>query len=216
MTIPTPVTPHLRSTKYQSVYPPAEDTFFLLDTLEQNHISADPQIVLEVGSGSGVVSTFVKTLYPLSCCFAVDISFIAAEASLETARTNEKVVEVLCSDLALGLEGLYGKVDLLIFNPPYVVTDSISKVKDSIKGAWAGGTNGREVIDTFLPRAYHFLSESGVFFLLGIKQNKPADICYLANSYGLEGSILAERKAGIEHLWIIKFTKNAKSTKATS
>lgn len=44
------------------MYEPAEDTFALLDALEQDIVSLKrcrPNIVLEIGSGSGCVSTFL-------------------------------------------------------------------------------------------------------------------------------------------------------------
>ena len=50
-------------------------------------------------------------------------------------------------------------IDVLIFNPPYVPTEDEEVVTDiplssqdnPIAAAWAGGKNGRVVIDRFLP-----------------------------------------------------------------
>ena len=205
--IPTPFTPHLKAPSYSSVYPPAEDTYLLLDVLEEHlaHSTA-PLISLEIGSGSGVVTTFIKTISPGSFCLAVDINPVAARATQETARFNNQDISVVCADLGAGLENIYGKVDLLVFNPPYVVTEPSEVSSGGIEASWAGGIDGREVIDKFLPNAEKFLSPTGVFFLLGIKQNKPQEIS--SSIVGLSGSIVAERKAGIERLWVIKFTRS--------
>lgn len=215
--VATPLYSHLSKPIYNSVYPPAEDTFLLLDTLEEElPLLQQTKISLEIGSGSGVVSTFVKILLPHTSHTACDINPAAVQATLETAQLNNKEISAVESDLGSGLEALQGKVDLLIFNPPYVVTDSNEVSNQGIEASWAGGIDGREIIDKFLPLSVNFLSTQGVFYLLGIKQNKPSEICDLAKSYGLLGSIIKEKKAGIEKLFIIKFTKNGEQCNATT
>ncbi|KIH46110.1 hypothetical protein ANCDUO_23840 [Ancylostoma duodenale] len=62
MSLPTPIY-KLNAAQQQSVYEPAEDTFLLLDAIEkdiQKLRDISPEIVLEIGCGSGVVSTFVN------------------------------------------------------------------------------------------------------------------------------------------------------------
>lgn len=96
------------------------------------------------------------------------------------------------------LPQLSGKVDILVFNPPYVVTPSeevdflssassgaitcphvlrilclIQVGSTGIEAAWAGGERGREVIDRFLPMVPQLLSSKGLFYLITIAENNP-------------------------------------------
>lgn len=88
---------NLKST--QDVYEPAEDSFLLLDALEADlSIIRDkkPTVVLEVGSGSGIIITaLAKALNNSAHCIAVDISKQACQTTQETAGLNSALVSFL-------------------------------------------------------------------------------------------------------------------------
>lgn len=71
------------------------------------------------------------------------------------------------------LPRLAGLVDLLLFNPPYVVTPDEEVSGTGICAAWAGGTSGRVVIDKVLPNIPRLLSDIGEAFMVTIPENKP-------------------------------------------
>ncbi|KAJ2355810.1 S-adenosylmethionine-dependent methyltransferase, partial [Coemansia sp. RSA 2618] len=131
MGLPTPDTAHLSRPEYATVYEPAEDTYLLLDALEQDREELQalrPTICVEIGSGSGCVSAFLgKVLDPIpSLIISTDINPAANGATRETtARVPHLGFEQCRARFVQGLDRrLYGGIDVLLFNPPYVVTPS--------------------------------------------------------------------------------------------
>ncbi|XP_053318018.1 methyltransferase N6AMT1 [Spea bombifrons] len=208
---PTPLYSHVGCGNFKDVYDPAEDTFLLIDALEKDALELKDRvnICLEVGCGSGVVSAFVASLVgPTALYLCTDINPLAALCTLETAQANRVQIEPIVTDLVTGLlPRLQGQVDLLVFNPPYVVTPSEEVGSHGIEAAWAGGKNGREVMDKLFPLVPKLLSASGVFYLLVLKENNPDEIVARMKMYELEGSKVLSRQAGREHLTILKFRK---------
>lgn len=168
------------------------------------------EISLEVGAGSGVVSTFLASIVgPSSLYICTDINPIAASCTLETAVLNKVHIHPVITDLVTGLlPRLNGKVDLLLFNPPYVVTPSEEVESHGIEAAWAGGKNGREVMDRLFPLVPDLLSTGGLFYLVTIKENNPDEILETMKKYGLRGTRVLSRQAGRETLTILKFSKS--------
>ena len=82
------------------------------------------------------------------------------------------------------------KVDLLIFNPPYVPTPPEEMNRVDIYASWAGGEDGREIIDRFLPTVEELLAPSGVFFLVLIEDNKPDQVISILKSMRFESKVL--------------------------
>lgn len=83
----TPNTECLAQPEFSCVYPPAEDSFLFLDALEidvdflKNFVK--PVLSIEVGSGSGIISTFLSKLIGQTCLYlCVDISFQVREMYL--------------------------------------------------------------------------------------------------------------------------------------
>ncbi|KAF2459257.1 methyltransferase domain-containing protein [Lineolata rhizophorae] len=148
--LPTPSTDHVT---FENVYEPAEDSFLLLDTLSSRSereflrarfpatAGASP-VVLEIGTGSGVVLAFVaaNALHILGrsdiMTVATDINSFACHATKKTlqlalasnASENPSApvpifLDSINSDLASPLRA--GSLDVLIFNPPYVPTEGL-------------------------------------------------------------------------------------------
>lgn len=224
----TPYTTHLSAADFQHVYEPAEDSFLLIDALESELEwlrQQRPSVLVEIGPGSGVVVTAVARTLPDTACFAVDINGYACRATVRTAERNSAIVHVCNGDLmsAFRCDRL---VDVLIFNPPYVLTDedeipksvnisdgqSTTAFNDAIVKSWAGGEDGCTIINKFILQLDEALSENGCAYLLVIKDNNPGKIVRTLKRLHFNGSIIAERKIRGEHLLVMKIvrTMNAK------
>lgn len=206
----TPIIDHLNENDYKHVYEPSQDTFFLLDALEADieyiETVLKPSICLEMGSGSGLIITAMAKRLKNTLCLATDINIHACSATLNTAKKNMVNVECLYGNLADNLRA--NTVDLLIFNPPYVVTTNeeyMSAHKDGkLACSWAGGPNGRIVINKLLKCLPTILSTKGVMYLLLLKENNPNNVMDFLRELNFKCSKLLERKIPGEHLCILK------------
>lgn len=194
-----------------AVYEPSEDTFLLLDTLEQElpYIrSLQPTLLAEIGSGSGVCVTALSAALKHICfCFATDINVDACLTTRHTANLNGQAGNVDCINVSL-LHTLKCQFDVIVFNPPYVVTPA-SELSGApcLRHAWAGGPRGRLVMDQLFPLIPQLLTPNGVFYLLVIKENNPAQICTMFQQTGFNALVINDRKIRGEHLHVIKIHK---------
>ncbi|XP_076579922.1 methyltransferase N6AMT1 [Chaetodon auriga] len=210
---PTPVYRHAGRGHFRDVYEPAEDSFLLIDALEKDAERLQlmsPCVCLEVGSGSGVVSAFLASVVgPSAFYLCTDVNPAAAQCTAETASCNSISLQpVLTSLVECLLPRLGGKVDVLLFNPPYVVTPSEEVGGTGIEAAWAGGRRGREVTDRFLPLVAQLLSSKGLFYLVAIAENDPEEIIRLLGQSGLRGESCLSTRAGNERLSVLRFHRS--------
>lgn len=107
-------------------------------------------------TGSGCVSAFVSQILGTSAAYiCTDINARATECTIETgARNKVSLQPVLTSSVEALRPRVDGAVDLLIFNPPYVVTteeeEEAGQVRAGLDGAWAGGASGTKILDTLI------------------------------------------------------------------
>ncbi|MCJ1470307.1 S-adenosylmethionine-dependent methyltransferase [Pseudocyphellaria aurata] len=160
--LPTPSTSHVNTDR---IYDPAEDSFLLLDTFSSeseveflqsrfmrriesaNELKSFPApLVLEVGTGSGVILAFV-TAHAKEIFGRADILSLGTDINRYACQATEQTVRQTCHDRAtnntfgkakaISLMAIInadltapirtGMIDLLIFNPPYVPTSELPK-----------------------------------------------------------------------------------------
>ncbi|EMR10524.1 hypothetical protein PNEG_01234 [Pneumocystis murina B123] len=176
--------------------------------------------LIQDSCGSGCVSVFLQTAIfgsSKSLHICTDISLPACEATLETLKINSNsmktfYLDVIHTDL---IQGLYldNNVDLIIFNPPYVPSESkeigINKNSENI---WAGGIEGMEVTYRILNSIDKILCVHGLFYLVAISRNKPEKIInFMKTQWNMQSKIVLKRNAGCEQLYVIRFNKPNKT-----
>ena len=165
--LPTPLTSHVDPNR---IYEPAEDSYLLLDTLSstsethflkqhfgqsgtQTRNTPTPSpIVLEIGTGSGVILAFVtahaEAIFgrPDVLALGTDVNRFACQATRQTVlqtcegstrevplglnRNSSESTGLLLATLAADLASPIrdGVVDMLIFNPPYVPSAGVPEI----------------------------------------------------------------------------------------
>lgn len=209
-TIKTPIFSHITSEDLDHIYEPSEDSFLLIDALEKDLDlirKSKPLLCLEVGSGSGVVITALGTVLGSQCRYiSTDINLHACRVTKETGRLNGVDIKAVCTDLVTDVMGdVKGAVDVLLFNPPYVVTPSEEVGRGDLEYTWAGGECGREVMDRLFPSVDSLLSPHGIFYLLVLKENNPADIEQIMAKLGFTCTCVISRRTGQESLSVLRF-----------
>lgn len=202
----TPYQNHIDKADFDYVYEPAEDSFLLIDALEKDlqYIKArNPTFCLEVGSGSGIVITALGMALPNTFCISTDVNFKACVMSKQTASYNTVVLDSINMDLVTSTRD--NIFDVIIFNPPYVVTEMEECGGCDIAASWAGGVKGREVTDRLLDMIPKKLAKNGAFYLLLIEDNIPAEVVKMMSGYGFKHEFIIQRRVKNENQFVIKF-----------
>jgi len=125
---------------YENFYEPSEDTFILLDALEEDIQfinDLNPLMVLEIGCGAGLGINYLaknlknakKTLF-----FATDLNKNAIEAAVQTSQTEKthNLVNLINCGLTLPfIDRLDNSFDILLFNLSYALTEANELVSNA-------------------------------------------------------------------------------------
>jgi len=133
-----------------------------------------PLNILEVGTGSGIISCLLAELLPEAAITATDIS----DEALEIARKNcaslklDGRIEFMKSDLFSALEKRKYKsyFQVIISNPPYISEEEYPYLQREIvcfepPNALIGGETGIEFTKKLLEEGCFFLSKNGCFII---------------------------------------------------
>lgn len=226
--LPTPI---VKDLDYDNVYEPAEDSYLLLDCLEeQSQFIADRfmsriPLVTEIGTGSGIVTTFIQQhILRLSIFITTDINPHACKAVIKTARDNDndkdnehkehKPYLLDSCQMSLTTAMRKGCIDLLVFNPPYVPADALPDIPSTEEDkiwldlALLGGEDGMVVTWKLLHDLERTLNpHGGVAYILFCARNKPKEVAKYMRDLGWIVDTIIFRKAGWEELSVLRFMR---------
>ncbi len=174
-----------RIDRCDGVYEPREDSFLLMDAVERYAYGR----ALDVGTGSGVQG-ICAALMGCKVTF-VDIDARALECARGNAELNGVDGEFILSNMFDKVEGRY---DTIIFNPPYVPTDSVDDLTTD------GGRSGREAIDRFLGEFRRYVSEDYVVLMIESSLNN-----YERDVEMFGADVVCERELQGERIVVLRF-----------
>lgn len=100
--------------------PRTETIDFILDKIKNNY-DFNNKKVLDLCTGSGVISLLLKKIYPSILIKASDISLSALSLAKKSASYNHLNIEFIQSDF---LNDINESFDYIISNPPYIEIDN--------------------------------------------------------------------------------------------
>jgi release factor glutamine methyltransferase len=182
----------------EHVYEPAEDTFLLAERLTVT----ENDFVLDVGTGSGILAVFAAE--KAKRVVAVDVNHYAIQCATNNAQTNDvkERIEFLQGDLFQPIKQ-NENFDLILFNSPYLPSEP-DEEKSWIGKAWAGGPDGRTVIDRFLVDAPNFLANEGKIQLVQSSLSNVDKTIQMFKERNMQAKVTAQVKVAFENIVLIE------------
>lgn len=144
----------------EEVYEPAEDSFLFAENL---HVAAG-EAVLDLGTGCGILAV------------------VAAKQGAQVTTVDLNPYAIRCAKANAKLNGVAGRVgfvrgdlfsalragvafDVVVFNAPYLPSLE-DEAETWLARAWAGGADGRLIIDRFISEVPAYLKPQGRVLLM--------------------------------------------------
>ena len=179
------------------VYEPAEDSELLAF-----HSRSLKGKILEIGTGSGLVSILNAKTNLSNEVLATDISPDALECARKNAESNSvRNISFLQSNL---FEKIEGKFDSILFNPPYLPTSKEERLQGPLNYAFDGGEDGRKTLDLFLEEFDKFLAPNGRLLLIQSSLNHMERTILILKNKGFEVQILDQKPFFFEIIYLLE------------
>lgn len=161
---------------HPGVFIPRLETEYFVDLLPRK-IGSAPASVLEVGTGCGAIALSLAAIYPGALIVATDISRRALNNARENIRIQGKTDRIALVQCDL-LDGLKRRFDLIVSNPPYIPSDRIRSLPESVRSyeplaALAGGRSGVKFIEDLIGRCRPYVHRGSTLALEIDSDEKP-------------------------------------------
>jgi release factor glutamine methyltransferase len=154
---------------------PRPDTETLVEAALKKYKNNPPEKILDLGTGSGCILIALLHEWPESYGVGIDLSADAIKTAQKNAVRNNvfRRASFVQGDWTQGVEG---KFNLIVSNPPYIDTDHITSLMMEVKDfdpilALDGGADGLQAIRAILNQIPDCLEKAGTAFLeIGFNQ----------------------------------------------
>lgn len=148
---------------HPEIYDPAEDSFLLLESLPLH----PSQSVLEIGTGCGLIALEASRQGAFVIC--TDINSYAIQTTKHNIQKNKHLLKGTIEVRQGSLFSVFTKpqtFDIIVFNPPYLPTNTNEHIDWCFDKATDGGHDGLCIITQFLQQAKNYMhSKSQLFFV---------------------------------------------------
>ena len=183
---------------YEHVYESAEDTILLAERLAVT----EDDVVLDVGTGCGILA--ILAAEKAKRVVAVDVNPYAIECAIKNAQKNgvKEKIEFRRGDLFQPIKQ-NESFNMILFNSPYLPSEP-DEEKSWIGKAWAGGPNGRQVIDRFIRDVPNFLADGGKIQLVQSSLSDVNKTIRMFNERNLQAKVAAQVKVAFESIVLVE------------
>ncbi len=194
---------------------PRPETELLVETVVRELNGDCEPVILDIGTGSGIIAIMLAILIPTARLVAVDVSTSALTLAAENAQKHQVAerINFCVSDLFSGLT-VGDKYNCIVSNPPYISDGEIATLSPEVQRephqALAGGRDGLAIIRRIITEAAHWLTPNGLLAQeIGANQGAAVHSYALASGFtqvqvlpdyaGNDRVVLLRREGGYIH-----------------
>ncbi|TFJ93374.1 peptide chain release factor N(5)-glutamine methyltransferase [Lentibacillus salicampi] len=156
---------------------PRPETEELIQHIYQT-VPKEPQTIVDIGTGSGIIAVTLALLFPSATVYATDISQEALDVARQNAEQLGAKVIFLQGDYLEPLIEQRIQADMVVSNPPYIAPDEKLWLADTVKNfdperALFAGDHGLGAYKQIISRLPNVIKQEGsVVFEIGHQQGE--------------------------------------------